>query len=71
MGDNGNLKDLLKQCISISEFSRNPSAVVKDVISNRKRYIIVKNNVHAVVLLSMEEYMELVDTKGKTESKQE
>jgi prevent-host-death family protein len=64
--DIGNLKQIIEKFVSISDLSRGKaSKVIQNVVKNKDQCIIVKNNKPEAVILSLSEYLELVDIKDR------
>jgi prevent-host-death family protein len=62
------LVDILNKCISVSELSRGmASKIIQNVSKNKEQYIIMKNNKPEAVILSLEDYTELLDAKEELE----
>ncbi|SCG82853.1 prevent-host-death family protein [Proteiniborus sp. DW1] len=60
------LKHIIEKFISISDLSRGKaSKVIQDVVKDESQYIIIKNNKPEAVILSLNEYMHLVEIKEK------
>ncbi|ATW24475.1 type II toxin-antitoxin system Phd/YefM family antitoxin [Candidatus Formimonas warabiya] len=66
---NDNILKLIDRLVSVSDFSKGKTAkIFDDIKKNRSEYIILKNNQPAAVLLSLEEYTEIVGKAKKMES---
>ena len=64
--DIGNLKQIIEKFVSISDLSRGKaSKVIQNVVKNKDQCIIVRNNKPEAVILSLSEYLELVDIKDR------
>lgn len=62
----GNLKHIINKFISISDLSRGKaSKVVQNVVKNEDQCIIIKNNKPEAIILSLNEYLELIEIKEK------
>jgi prevent-host-death family protein len=63
-----NLKDALNRIISVSDLGRGKaSKIIKNVEFNKESYIIVKNNKPKAVIMSIDEYNEMVESREKLE----
>lgn len=61
-----NIRNMIKKFVSISDLSRGKaSQVVQNVVKNEDQCIIVKNNKPEAVILSLNEYLTLIDIKEK------
>jgi prevent-host-death family protein len=62
------LRDVIGKIISVSDLSRGmASKVIQKVGQDKEQYIVVKNNKPEAVILSVEEYMELMEAKEDLE----
>jgi prevent-host-death family protein len=62
------LRDVIQKLISVSDLSRGmASKIIQKVGKNKEQYIVVKNNKPEAVILSVEEYMELMEAKEDLE----
>lgn len=69
MSINDNILELIGRLIPISDFSKGKTAkIFDDIKKNQHEYIILKNNQPAAVLLSLEEYSDIVAKARKMES---
>lgn len=58
------LRDIIGKLISVSDLSRGmASKIIQKVGKDKEQYIVVKNNKPEAVILSVEEYMELMEAK--------
>lgn len=58
------LRDIIGKLISVSDLSRGmASKIIQKVGKDKEQYIVVKNNKPEAVILSVEEYMELIEAK--------
>lgn len=58
------LRDALDHMISVSELGRGKaSKVIQEVESTKDQYIVVKNNKPQAIIISIEEYTELMEAK--------
>lgn len=58
------LRDVIGKLISVSDLSRGmASKIIQKVGKDKEQYILVKNNKPEAVILSVEEYMELMEAK--------
>ncbi len=58
------LKSLFEHMISVSDLGRGKaSKVVQEIRENNEQYIVVKNNKPQAVMLSVDEYSELIEAK--------
>ena len=69
MAINDNILGLVERLVSVSDFSKGKTAkIFDDIKRNRSEYIVLKNNQPAAVLLSLEEYSEIVTKARKMEN---
>lgn len=62
------LRGIIGKLISVSDLSRGmASKIIQKVGKDREQYIVVKNNKPEAVILSVEEYMELMEAKEDLE----
>lgn len=62
------LRDIIGKLISVSDLSRGmASKIIQKVGKDKEQYIVVKNNKPEAVILSVEEYMELMEAKENLE----
>lgn len=61
----GNFKNIIQHFISVTDLNKRTSLIINDVIEKEEPYVIVKNNVPAVVLISIKEYSELTEARDK------
>jgi len=62
------LRDIIGKLISVSDLSRGmASKIIQKVGKDKEQYIVVKNNKPEAVILSVEEYMELMEAKEDLE----
>lgn len=62
------LRDALEHMISVSELGRGKaSKVIQEVESTKDQYIVVKNNKPQAIIISIEEYNELMEAKDELE----
>lgn len=62
------LREVVGKLISVSELSRGmASKVIQNVAKEKGQYIVVKNNKPEAVIISVEEYMELIEAKEDLE----
>lgn len=65
---NLDLRPAINHMISVSELGRGQaSRVIQDVEKSKQQYIVVKNNKPQAVLISIEEYMSLMESKEELE----
>ena len=58
------LRNIIGKLISVSDLSRGmASKIIQKVGKDKEQYIVVKNNKPEAVILSVEEYMELMEAK--------
>ena len=58
------LRNMIGKLISVSDLSRGmASKIIQKVAKDKDQYIVVKNNKPEAVILSVEEYMELIEAK--------
>lgn len=58
------LKDFLSKLISVSDLSRGmASKIIQKVNKDKEQYIVVKNNKPEAVIISVDEYIELLEAK--------
>lgn len=58
------LRDIIGKLISVSDLSRGmASKIIQRVGKDKEQYIVVKNNKPEAVILSVEEYIELMEAK--------
>jgi prevent-host-death family protein len=63
-----NLSEALEKIISVSELGRGKaSKIINNIESNNDSYIIVKNNKPKAVIMSVDEYKEMVEVREKLE----
>lgn len=61
---NLDLRAALDHMISVSELGRGQaSKVVQDVERNKEQYIVVKNNKPQAIIISIDEYMDLMEAR--------
>jgi PHD/YefM family antitoxin component YafN of YafNO toxin-antitoxin module len=66
---NDNILKLVGRLVSVSDFSKGKTAkIFDDIKKNQSGYIVLKNNQPAAILLSLEEYSEIVNKARKMES---
>lgn len=66
---NNNILGLVGRLVSVSDFSKGKTAkIFDDIKKNQSEYIVLKNNQPAAILLSLEEYSEIVTKAKKMES---
>lgn len=69
MSINDNILELVGRLVPISDFSKGKTAkIFEDIKKNHCEYIILKNNQPAAILLSLEEYSDIVAKARKMES---
>lgn len=69
MSINDNILKLVGRLVPISDFSKGKTAkIFDDIKKNHHEYIVLKNNQPAAVLLSLEEYSDIVAKARKLES---
>lgn len=62
------LREVVEKLISVSDLSRGmASKVIQNVVKDKGHYIVVKNNKPEAVIISVEEYMELIEAKEDLE----
>ncbi len=62
------LRDIIGKLVSVSDLSRGmASKIIQNVGKNKEQYIVVKNNKPEAVILSVDEYMELMEAKENLE----
>ncbi|NSW90359.1 MAG: type II toxin-antitoxin system Phd/YefM family antitoxin [Firmicutes bacterium] len=62
------LRDVIGRLISVSDLSRGmASKIIQRVGKNKEQYIIVKNNKPEAIILSVDEYTDLLETKENFE----
>lgn len=62
------LRDIIGKLVSVSDLSRGmASKVIQNVGKNKEQYIVVKNNKPEAIILSVDEYMELMEAKENLE----
>lgn len=62
------LREMLDRLISVSDLSRGmASKIIQQVGNNKNQYIVVKNNKPEAVILSVDEYTELLEAKENLE----
>lgn len=60
---------LVKRLVSVSDFSQGKTAkIFDDIKENNSEYIVLKNNKPTAVMLSLDEYSEIVNKARKMES---
>lgn len=65
---NFDLRNALDHIISVSDLGRGKaSKVIQDVEKNKDQYIVVKNNKPQAVILSVDEYNKLMETREELE----
>lgn len=65
---NLDLRPAINHMISVSDLGRGQaSRVIQDVEKSKEQYIVVKNNKPQAVLISIEEYMSLMESKEELE----
>ncbi len=63
-----NLKDALDKFISVSDLGRGQaSRVIQSVDDNKDQFVVIKNNKPKAIIMSIEEYSELVEVKENLE----
>lgn len=63
-GPKTDLRDVISKLISVSDLSRGmASKIIQKVGRDKEQYIVVKNNKPEAVILSVDEYMELMEAK--------
>lgn len=68
MHTNDNILGLVKRLVSISDFSKGKTAkIFEDIKKNRSEYVVLKNNQPTAVLISIDEYSEIVEKAKKME----
>jgi len=66
LAKNLDLRDALDHMISVSELGRGKaSKVIQEVESTKDQYIVVKNNKPQAIIISIEEYTELMEAKDE------
>ena len=69
---NRELSDLIESIVSISDFSRGKaSQIIQKVSEQNQEYIIVKNNEPQAVLISIPDYIQLMNDKKELEKLRE
>ncbi len=64
LAKNLDLRAALDHMISVSELGRGQaSKVVQDVEQNKEQYIVVKNNKPQAIIISIDEYMNLMEAR--------
>ncbi len=67
-GSKTDLRDIIGKLISVSDLSRGmASKIIQKVGKDKEQYIVVKNNKPEAVILSVDEYMELMEAKEDLE----
>lgn len=62
------LREIISKLISVSDLSRGmASKIIKKVGKDREQYIVIKHNKPEAVILSIEDYLELMDAKEDLE----
>jgi len=62
------LRNVISKLISVSDLSRGmASKIIQKVGKDKEQYIVVKNNKPEAVILSVDEYMELMEAKEDLE----
>ena len=65
---NLDLRDALNHIISVSELGRGQASKVIQVVKSKKeQFIVVKNNKPEAIIMSIEEYNELMESKEELE----
>lgn len=65
---NFDLRPAINHMISVSDLGRGQaSRVIQDIEKSKEQYIVVKNNKPQAVLISIEEYMSLMESKEELE----
>ena len=68
LAKNLDLRPAINHMISVSDLGRGQaSRVIQDVEKSKEQYIVVKNNKPQAVLISIEEYMSLMESKEELE----
>lgn len=68
LSKNLDLRDALDHIISVSELGRGQASKVIQVVKSRKeQFIVVKNNKPEAIIMSIEEYNELMESKEELE----
>ncbi len=68
LAKNLDLRPAINHMISVSDLGRGQaSRVIQDVEKTKEQYIVVKNNKPQAVLISIEEYMNLMESKEELE----
>lgn len=68
LAKNLDLRAALDHMISVSELGRGQaSKVVQDVEQNKEQYIVVKNNKPQAIIISIDEYMNLMEAREELE----
>jgi len=63
-----NLSEAIEKIISVSELGRGKaSKIIKNIELNNDSYIIVKNNKPKAVIMSVDEYKEMIEAQEKLE----
>lgn len=64
LAKNLDLRSALDHMISVSDLGRGQaSKVVNDVEKNKEQYIVVKNNKPQAIIISIDEYMDLMEAR--------
>lgn len=68
LAKNHDLRPAINHMISVSDLGRGQaSRVIQAVEKSKEQYIVVKNNKPQAVLISIEEYMDLMESKEELE----
>lgn len=68
LSKNLDLRDALDHIISVSELGRGQASKVIQVVKSKKeQFIVVKNNKPEAIIMSIEEYNELMESKEELE----
>lgn len=68
MYKNDNILGFVSRLVSISDFSKGKTAkIFEDIKKNRSEYVVLKNNQPSAVLISIDEYSEIVEKAKKME----
>ena len=68
MYTNDNILGFVNRLVSISDFSKGKTAkIFEDIKKNRNGYVVLKNNQPSAVLISIDEYSEIVEKAKKME----
>lgn len=63
-----NLREMIGRFISVSDLSRGmASKIIQQVGKNKEQFIVIKNNKPEAVILSIDEYTELLEAKENLE----